>query len=75
MRASCSRRRSRASRSSAIPATTAQFEYIYKFVSDAPYAAATADGTLLDDGTLYVARFNDDGSGDWLALEFGPRTA
>lgn len=49
----------------------ARFEYIYKYVSDAPYAAATADGALLDKGTLYVARFNADGSGDWLALKFG----
>src|SRR5690606_6893264 len=45
-----------------------QFEYIYKFVSAKPYYAATADGSLLDEGTLYVARYNDDGSGEWLAL-------
>jgi hypothetical protein len=48
-----------------------RFEYIYKYVSKAPYAAATADGSLLDEGTLSVARFNADGSGDWLALSFG----
>lgn len=46
-----------------------RFEYIYKFVSSAPYYKNTAGGHLLNDGTLYVARFNEDGSGDWLALD------
>ncbi|TVP45116.1 MAG: PhoX family phosphatase [Halomonas sp.] len=49
----------------------ARFEYIYKFVSSQPYQAATADGSLLDEGTLYVAKFNEDGSGEWLALAPG----
>jgi uncharacterized protein len=49
----------------------ARFEYIYKFVSAQPYAAAASDGRLLDDGTLFVARFHDDGSGEWLALVHG----
>jgi secreted PhoX family phosphatase len=47
------------------------YEYIYKFVSAAPYDAATASGALLDSGTLYVAKFNNDGSGEWLALVLG----
>ena len=50
-----------------------QFEYIYKFVSrDAvnPNDRA-ANRNLLDHGTLYVAKFNDDGSGTWVELTFG----
>jgi len=46
-------------------------EYIYKFVSAQPYLASSAGGHLLDSGTLYVARFNDDGAGEWIALAFG----
>src|SRR5690606_11448135 len=46
-------------------------EYIYKFVSAAAYDPESCDGTLLDAGILYAARFNDDGTGDWLALAPG----
>jgi hypothetical protein len=49
----------------------ARFEYIYKFVSAQPYNPATASGALLDEGTLFVAKFNADGSGEWLALSPG----
>ena len=47
-----------------------QNEYIYKYVSRGKYLPILRQpGRLLDDGTLYVARFNPDGSGDWLALD------
>lgn len=46
-----------------------QNEYIYKYISNAPYHQNTAGGHLLNDGKLYVARFNSDGSGEWLLLD------
>ncbi len=54
-----------------------RFEYIYKYVSNANWDPADANGGLaagdkyLNDGTLYVARFNADGTGDWIELSFG----
>lgn len=48
-----------------------RFEYIYKFVSAAAYDPATTTGDILNEGTLYVAKFNEDGSGAWLALAPG----
>ncbi len=49
----------------------ARFEYIYKFVSADVYIPGETDGSILDTGTLYVAKFNDDGTGEWIALAPG----
>ncbi|MDX6743574.1 PhoX family phosphatase [Actinocorallia sp. A-T 12471] len=47
-------------------------EYVYKFVGDGAWRLRKLLGqSPLDHGTLYVAKFNDDGSGVWLPLEFG----
>ncbi|GAA6142632.1 PhoX family phosphatase [Hydrogenophaga sp. 5NK40-0174] len=54
----------------------ARGEYIYKFVSDARWNPADASGAnrlaagdkYLNKGVLYVARFNDDGTGAWVEL-------
>ena len=46
-----------------------RFDYIYKFVSADNYRRMLRRGkSPLDEGTLYVARFNADGTGDWLPL-------
>lgn len=49
-----------------------QFEYIYRYVSRLPWKQAFAQGVHpLDEGTLYVARFDEGGSGRWLPLTAG----
>ncbi|MFI7273633.1 PhoX family protein [Streptomyces sp. NPDC049879] len=47
-------------------------DYIYKFVGQGNWRVQRALGrSPLDHGTLYVARFDDDGTGTWLPLEHG----
>lgn len=54
----------------------ARFEYVYKFVSEAKWDPADADRSdklavgskYMDKGTLYVARFDENGQGVWLPL-------
>ncbi len=55
-----------------------RFDYQYKYVSNGVVSDdAAANSKLLSDGTLYVARFDEDGSIEWLPLVHGtgPLTA
>lgn len=57
----------------------ARNEYLYKFISATAWNPADAQATdrlaigdkYLDNGTLYVAKFNANGTGEWLPLVFG----
>lgn len=52
-------------------------EYIYKFVSKALWSKSDINGgyaagdKYMNDGILYVAKFNGDGSGQWIELSHG----
>ncbi|MEO3477488.1 PhoX family phosphatase [Phaeobacter sp. CAU 1743] len=49
-----------------------RFDYQYKYVSNGVVSDdAVANSALLSDGTLYAARFNEDGSVEWLPLVHG----
>jgi uncharacterized protein len=50
-----------------------RFDYVYRFVSAAQVDTANraANRDILDAGTLSVARYNPDGSADWLPLVHG----
>lgn len=55
-----------------------RFDYQYKYVSNGVVSDdAAANSALLSDGTLYVARFDEDGSIEWMPLVHGtgPLTA
>jgi uncharacterized protein len=51
------------------------FEYLYKFVTRDRFEPNQPERNrdLLDSGTLHVAKFSDDGRGEWVPLEHGKR--
>lgn len=43
-------------------------DYLYKFVSDGIFSDGGDNSRLLHEGALFVAKFNDDGTGSWINL-------
>ncbi len=43
-------------------------EFLYRYVSNGVYAAGADTDDLMENGTLYAARFDPSGKGKWLAL-------
>ena len=50
-----------------------EFEYVYKYITNKSWDGTQGiyNGKLLDDGVLYVAHFDENGTGTWLPLVFG----
>jgi secreted PhoX family phosphatase len=51
-----------------------KFEHLYKFVSAKPHVKGggyAANSAILDEGTLYAAKFSADGKGEWIELTHG----
>jgi secreted PhoX family phosphatase len=50
-----------------------RFQYVYKFISRKRMnlASRSANFDLLEEGILYCARFDEDGTGQWLPIVFG----
>ncbi|MBT8171165.1 transcriptional initiation protein Tat [Phaeobacter gallaeciensis] len=43
-------------------------EFLYRYVSDGVYAAGVDTDALMENGTIFAAKFHDTGAGEWLAL-------
>ena len=43
-------------------------EFLYRFVSEGTYSVGGSTDDLLNKGKLYAAKFNNDGTGEWLEL-------
>lgn len=61
---------SRSSRAVVYTGDDERFDYMYKFMSRSSFNPFDRKSNLqlLEDGTLFVARFRDDGTGEWISL-------